>query len=113
MISRLLIAAIISLVFLSTAAHAQKAELTINFNETFFDALLDSVFNNVDPLEFPLSAVRNDPAGKALAPGYQPIGFTPPNLRSEVCTESVRLLREMNGVRTAVRFRDGKVYVPL
>ena len=29
------------------------------------------------------------------------------------CNESIRLLREIEGVRTAVRFRDGKIYVPI
>lgn len=29
------------------------------------------------------------------------------------CNESIRLLREIDGVRTAVRFRDGKIYTPI
>jgi hypothetical protein len=29
------------------------------------------------------------------------------------CRESVTLLRELNGVKSAVRFRDGKIIVPL
>ena len=73
-----------------SAANAQKAEVTISLNETFFDALLDSVFKNFDPPAFPI--VENKSSG---------------------CDESIRILREMNGVRTAVRFREGKIFMPL
>src|SRR5258708_6860570 len=73
-----------------SAANAQKAGVTISLNEAFFDALLDSVFKNFDPPEFPI--VENKTSG---------------------CNESIKVLREMNGVRTAIRFREGKVYMPL
>src|SRR5205814_779652 len=36
-----------------------------------------------------------------------------PSDQTSPCTESIKILREMNGVRTAVRFREGKIYVPL
>ncbi len=76
--------------FLFSAANAQKAEVTVSLNETFFDALLDSAFQNFDPPEF--SIVENKDPG---------------------CSESIKILRETNGVRTAVRFREGKIFVPL
>src|SRR5580765_8113997 len=73
-----------------SAANAQKAEVTISLDEAFFDALLDSIFKNFEPPAFPI--VENKSSG---------------------CDESIRILREMNGVRTAVRFREGKIYMPL
>jgi len=83
-------AAGLSVFLFFSAANAQKAEVTISLNETFFDALLDSVFKNFDPPAFPI--VENKSSG---------------------CDESIRILREMNGVRTAVRFREGKIFMPL
>ena len=37
------------------------------------------------------------------------------NLKSKIqnCNESIRLLREVDGVKTTVRFRDGKIYAPI
>ena len=68
--------------------HAQTTEITIQLNEPFFDALLDAVFTNLKEPDFNLS-------------------------NSSGCDEKVTLLREMNGIRTAVHFRDGKIYAPL
>ena len=104
MINRVL-PAVITILLLFSAAKAQQAEMTIRLNEMFFDALLDSVFQNVEPLEFPLS--QNFP--RRERPQVIPASF----INSPTCTESVRIMREINGVRTAVRFRDGQIYVPL
>lgn len=78
-----------SLIFIS-AANAQNAEATLSLNEAFFDSFLDALFQNFDPPEFALKKEK-----------------------TSGCNESVRVLREMNGVRTAVRFREGRIYVPL
>jgi hypothetical protein len=77
-----------SVILFVSFAHAQTAEVTLQLNEPFFDALLDAVFTNLKEPDFDLS-------------------------RSSGCEEKVTLLREMDGVRTAVRFRDGKIYAPL
>jgi hypothetical protein len=111
MIIRLL-SILVALVILFSATHAQKAELTINFNETFFDALLESVFHNIEPLEFPIANTHRDDGGSRTA-AYQPISLTSADRKPAACPQSVKLLREMDGVRTAVRFREGRVYVPL
>lgn len=80
----------LAIILLFSAASAQRAEVTVGLNEAFFDALLDSAFQNFNPPEF--SMVENkDPS----------------------CNESIKVLREINGVRTAVRFREGKIFVPL
>lgn len=82
--------AAIALVFaLGFVVRAQNAEATLTLNEAFFDGFLNSLFQNFDPPEFALKE------------------------RSAGCSESMRILREMNGVRTAVHFRDGRVMMPL
>jgi len=83
----------------------QRAEITVTLNETFFDVLLDSIFQNLDPLEFPIGNVNPKPASY---PGNV-ASFAP---RTE-CKETVKILRETNGVKTAVRFRNGKINAPL
>ena len=93
------------LVFTS-AAEAQKTQISITFGEQFFDALLDAVFQHSAPPEFPL-------AGNS-GPGSEPRralehGFAP----ASGCGESVRLLRENNGKRTSVRFREGRITAPI
>ncbi len=112
MLSRTIYTVFAVCLFVSAAA-AQKAEVTISLNEPFFDALLDSVFLNYEPPQFSIaSAGRNDDATSSALSLF---AYRGPSAEAEpgFCTESVRILRENNGVRTAVRFRDGKVYVPL
>jgi hypothetical protein len=80
----------------------QRADVTLTLNEGFFDAVLDSLFQGSKPFEF---SVAGSGAGK-------------PSIRAASasageCREVVRILREINGVRTAVRFRDGRILVPL
>lgn len=101
-----------------SAASAQKAEVSISLNEPFFDALLDSVFHNFEPPEF--SMARNeifaDGPEKAFAGGPAVSWLMTSAFRGETneqCAESVKILPEMRGVKTSVRFREGKIYVPL
>jgi hypothetical protein len=79
------------LVFFATSICAQKAEVTVSLNEPFFDALLDSMYQNFETPQFPIT----NSGGSAS------------------CSETVKILREGSGVRTAVRFREGKINVPL
>lgn len=71
-------------------AKAQNAEVTISLNEQFFDVFLESMFSNLKQPDFKLS-----------------------NEETEDCVEKVRLEREMNGVKTAVKFRNGKIVAPI
>jgi hypothetical protein len=71
---------------------AQKTEITIGLSEHFFDTVIGSLFQAGTPLEFAIGE-------KALP--------------ASGCRESIRLQREIGGVRTAVRFRDGKIVAPL
>ena len=124
MIYKQLIAAILAVFFLFSAARAQKPELTITLNEPFFDALLDSVFKNFDPPEFSVAkfkfnngdietqSLRNREASRIFA--FTDLSASSRLLdKQSACSETVKILRENNGVRTAVRFRDGKIYAPL
>ncbi|MEZ5425255.1 MAG: hypothetical protein R2747_03220 [Pyrinomonadaceae bacterium] len=42
-----------------------------------------------------------------------PLGKLKAKPGDQNCDESIRLQREIDGVRTAVRFRDGKIYAPI
>lgn len=85
-------------------AQAQKATVSIGLDEPFFDALLDAVFQNFGPPEFAVATIE---AGKPPNPTVQSFGPTAP------CSQTVKILREMNGVRTAVKFRDSRIVVPI
>ena len=124
MIYRNLSAAFLAVVLLTTAANAQKAEVTLSLNEPFFDALLDSIYQNFDPPEFSIAQYnihRRDAETQRIKTSDVSNGFSftdssaSPRLSGKppVCTESIKILREMKGVRTAVRFREGKIFVPL
>lgn len=79
-----------SLILFVSFASAQTAEVMVSLNEQFFDAVLDATFKNLKQPDFPL----NDKPDSS-------------------CAESVRLEREMSGVKTAVQFRDGKIIAPI
>lgn len=109
-----------SILLLSSLAQAQRAEVTIQLNEQFFDALLDAVFKNSNPPEFPLS--QNRPASEVRNPKSFVSSFAETkfengkfeNEKPEIfCSESIKLLRETNGTRTGVRFRDGQIGAPI
>ncbi len=83
---------VIALILSSQSTYAQKTEITIGLSEQFFDTVIDALFQTGSPLEFAIG-------DKALS--------------DTSCRESIRLQREIGGVRTAVRFRDGKILAPL
>ena len=94
------------------AANAQTAEVSVTLDEQFFDALLDAVFKNFPAPEFPLA--KNDAPSINQNPPSAMTSFAGKAAnRKPVCRESVRLLRQIGDARTAVRFRDGKIYAPL
>lgn len=111
------------LISANTAA-AQTAEIKISLNEQFFDALLESIFKDLKEPKISLAQMQT---GRSLrmplkselqsqTATFRTVGFKDNSFAAEqpkICDESIRLLREINGVRTAVRFRQGKIYVPL
>ncbi len=120
---RIFAAALVIMMMVSAAA-AQRAEVTISLNEVFFNALLDSVFDNFEGPSFPIAqnsdknSDREVKAGQSLGQSEQSVSFinvadTKGSSVNPACDQSIRVLREMSGVRTAVRFREGKINVPL
>ena len=128
---------VILLIFtLFSAVKAQQnAEVTITLNEKFFDVLLDAVFTNLQNPSFPLSELQDT---KELQQ-KDVLAFTKNGGNSSIkdfkvlktdfesneksnnfsqnspvrCDESIRLMREIEGVRTAVQFRNGKISAPI
>src|SRR5688572_28754988 len=96
----------IALLVLSIPAFAQKTEITVSFSEQFFDVLMDAIYQNAGPPEFSLSRVEGGENPSRI--GTLRNSFT----ETAACNETVKLLREMNGVKTAVRFREGKIVAP-
>lgn len=100
---------ILMLLFVSLTK-AQTAEVAVSLNEQFFDTLLDAMFKNFNPPEFPIA--QNRQKSEVESPAFQTINYQR-EPKFAVCNESIKLLREINGVRTAVRFREGKIYAPI
>jgi hypothetical protein len=84
------IAIVFAVFFAASFTNAQSAEVTISLNEPFFDAFLESMFTNLKQPDFRLSETED-----------------------AECVEKVKLEREINGVKTAVRFRNGKIVAPI
>ena len=99
-----------ALLLLVSLGKAQTAEVAVSLNEQFFDTLLDAIFKNFNPPEFPIA--QNSPKSKVQNPKFQTVAYQTEE-KSGVCNESIKLLREIDGVRTAVRFREGKIYAPI
>ncbi len=90
-------------------ANAQKAEVTVSFNEQFFDAFLDALYQNAAPPEFSLAGYGSDSTSDASVFSFANFN----GYRRASCSQTIKLLRESSGVRTAVRFREGKIYAPM
>jgi len=111
---------ILSIFLFVSNTPAQKTEITISFSEQFFDALLDAVFLHSAPPEFSLAKSVWHSGGDEIAFDSGNVLFRPRGIGASqgvrpaaACKESIRLLRESDGVRTAVRFREGKILAPL
>src|SRR5437763_667993 len=84
-------------------------EMTITLNEPFFDAALDAIFENGGLPEIPISQIERRET--TTTPSFEQASFAKRD--SVVCNEFVKILRENKNVRTAVRFREGKIVAPL
>lgn len=100
---------------------AQSAEVTVSFNEKFFDALLDAIFKNLNAPEFPLAKNIGQPpleekrlsANQAYRNNFESFAKMKNPESARLCNETIRLQREIGGVRTTVRFQEGKIYSPI
>ena len=104
------------IVVLAASASAQRTEITISFSEQFFDALLDAVFQYAEPPRISLAKNSEQSTVERSTPSsaaYSFASYSGSETGPSKCDESIKLLRESNGVRTAVRFREGKIVAPL
>jgi len=96
--------AFLAIFLLITIVPAQKTEITITLNEQFFDVLLDAIYQNGGMPDIPLA--QNSKREEVITAMYSPG-------EKNVCSDAIKILRESNSVRTAVRFREGKIYAPI
>jgi hypothetical protein len=93
------------------------AEVTVTLNEQFFNSLLDVIFTRLKAPSFPLSITKATVPWKNRAAEVnqraQAARLSHKSLRPGYCESAVTLEREMSGVRTAVRFENGRVVAPL
>lgn len=75
------------------ASTVPAAEATVTVNEQFLNSFLTAIFDNLQEPSMPLT-----------------IGGAAP---SSSCASEIRLKREVGGVRTAVRFQNGRIVGPL
>ena len=75
------------------ASISAPAEATITVNEQFLNAFLTAIFDNLNEPSMPLT-----------------MGGAKSTLQ---CASEIRLKREANGVRTSVRFEEGRIVGPL
>lgn len=132
---------IVSILIFASFTRAQTTEVSVALNEQFFDALLDAIFKNFNAPEFPLA--KNNSKFQVPNSELPSAAFSFDNRNSKIftssarkanpifqnktqseilsfesetskgCNESIRLLREIDGLKTAVRFREGKIYTPI
>ena len=126
---RILLPVFLILLLASFSIAQQKAEVTISLNEAFFDAALDAVFQRGGPLEFAIAEnnTSSNPEFPSMMAGseanfsnisHQTFPTTDRSVSrfhrlNTECAETIKIQREMNGVRTSVRFRDGKIFAPI
>ena len=75
------------------AANPPAAEATVTVNEQFLNSFLTAIFDNLNEPSMPLTV------GGASSTAQ--------------CRSEIRLKREVNGVRTAVHFEQGRIVGPL
>lgn len=94
---------------------APAAEVTVTLNEQFFNSLLDAIFTRLKAPRYPLSLTRADwkETEESATLKMPAFSLSHGNRTSDTCDSVVILEREMNGVRTAVRFENGHVAAPL
>lgn len=97
---------ILTFVLLAGSINAQRADVSIVVGDSFFDAFLESLFKNFDGPTFTIGSTGGEDVEMRRRGGSASVS-------NAACDQNVKIIREIDGVRTAVRFRDGKIYVPL
>lgn len=87
--------------------------VVVALDEKFFDALLTSVFRDLNPPTFPLQARAVEDRFGSIFARYDK-GARPVFLNAQSgCQSQVVIMREGGGVKTGVRFDNGKIVAPL
>jgi hypothetical protein len=107
------------------ASSAPAAEAVVTLNEQFLNSFLEAMFTRLRGPQFPLSLTKLDrqeetPDASALETQamLHHVSFSHALAPREVvgptqCASVIVLEREMGGVRTAVRFEQGRISAPL
>lgn len=82
------------------------SEVTIAIQEQFFNLFLETMFEGLRAPSFPLARVEQKDERIAVARSDDHAGV-------QQCASVIVLERETNGVRTAVRFEDGRIVAPV
>lgn len=98
---------------LSLSVRAQTAEVSIQLNEQFFDVLLDALFQNGGSPEFPISRRQEEEKGSEREAEKNLFVNAAYETENQICNESIKLLREIGDVKTAVNLRDNRIYAPI
>lgn len=85
------------------AAGDPPATVVVQLNNSFFDGLLGTIFNDLGPPTFQLSSV----ADESMAGGIHKAAF------QGGCTNTITLAHEGSNAKTHVQFAGGKISAPL
>lgn len=99
---------------------AQVADVNLQIPEPFFDAMLDALFKNANPPEYPLTFLKNKDNQNTentdvfslISAGIDKNYINRAN-SNNYCRETIKLQRQIDGVKTAVRFRGGQITAPI
>jgi len=86
-------------------------EVVVILNEQLFNALLDAMLSQDKPPTYPLAGVGRISGGGGNGQSGNGSGST--SGASSNCASVITLLREAGETRTAVRFTDGRIVVPV
>jgi hypothetical protein len=119
------ISSIIVILAAANLALAQTTEVRISLNEQFFDALFEAVFTHLDEPSMPISGLDDGEPGetgrmetnasvpKADDSVWREVSYPAATESAPVCKEAIFLKKAVDGVNTAVRFRNGKISAPI
>jgi hypothetical protein len=98
-----------------TNSTAPAAEATVTLNEQFLNALLEVMFTRLRAPSYPLSLgiVQKSPNRNETAGKNPPATKAVSGAAEGGCASVVVLEREMDGVKTAVHFEQGRIVAPL
>jgi hypothetical protein len=92
-----------------TVSEQPAAEATVTLNEQFLNAFLDAMFSQLREPQFPLSIAEG-----TKEENQETVLAAHASLKSgDGCASVIVLERERDGVKTAVRFENGRIIAPL